>query len=637
MRLSRSTSHLLAAAGSVILVALLLYLPFRSASLDNFDSYNIVRALEAFNPARFQPHPPGYVLYVWLGRVALALAGDARLALTTLSAASTALACGLFFLAASVLFDRRIALTGLVLIIMTPLMWLNAEKALSDATGLCAQACGALLLALVARRHAPLWLAGAWIGVAAGFRPQAILGLIAGWLLLAGWLRAPGRAWLAGALAATLGALTWLLPTLAALNWNVGALRGYLSGAAGFVTDQESLFAMALTPQSIAARWQVVWDWSSRAVFGPQPDWVLALLGLGALVLVVYGILSRPGRSLETCQVFAWLLPQALVQVLFLNPELTRYLLALLFPAALLVAIGLHRLGAAFTRRWPRARALPTALALLFGGVAGLAALPLVQTLHSVPAPPDQLAAYLARRLPREQTLIVARQSYNALAYHLPDWQVRFADAYDPGALTSDLANDRSHYIVIADPEAIQPGEQHVQIETVQFTRDPQVHAKHAVVTANIYGLVSSLTAQDFTLPDDGTIRIGTSQDDKYLLTGWYRREDIGGVQARWIGVEDTAVLRVLLPPRDATLTLRAMSLVPDQTMALRCDDRLLFVVNVYQQWTDVSVALPAECAHPDQPTRLVIRPSQRRSPADAGASTDQRKLAVAIAEVRIR
>ena len=701
MDMDRSAKTLLLPAAGCALAALLLYLPFRSASLDDFDSYNFVRALADFNPARFQPQPPGYVLYVWLGRAALALLGDPRLALTALSAFSAALACGLLFLIGSLLFNRRSGLLAVLLVIATPLMWLNAGKALSDATGLCAQAIGALALVLALRRRLPLWLAAGLIGVAAGFRPQAVLGLGLAWIALALWQRTGWRAWLSSIGATAAGLLTWLLPTLAALNWNVDALRGYLSAAAGFVAGQESLFATALSLQSVLARLGTVWAWASRAVFGPQPEWLLVALAVGGLALALRPAL-RPAfwphqvdRRAEIGLIWLWLLPQAVLQVLFLNPELTRYLLALLFPAAVLVAAGLDNLWpesnrlkpqlpnahglAGWTQRLQPARLLPLCLALGFCALTGAAALPLAQTLHTVPAPPDQLAQALAQRLPREQTFILAKQSYNALAYLLPGWQVRFADAYDPAALPGLLEASHAPNIVIADPDNVQPGEQYVQVDTLQFARDPQVHAKHALVSAYIYGLTTTLSAADFALPADGVIHIGLAQDGKYVLGGWYRREDIGGAPGRWIGSEVSASLRVLLPARQSTLTLRASSFAPDQTISLACDGRALGPaplpapqllptpqalgpahlqepqplptpqalgpaplqapqpIPVPQGWTDISFELPAGCAYPDRPTRIDIVPAIRRAPSDDGASTDHRQLAIALSEIRIR
>ncbi|MCL4507803.1 MAG: glycosyltransferase family 39 protein [Chloroflexi bacterium] len=631
------------AAGGVALTALLVYLPFRSLSLDDFDSFNFARALSEFNPARFQPHPPGYVLYVLLGRIALALAGNPTLALTTLSAIGAAVACELLYATATLLFDRRSALIAVLLVIATPLMWLNADKALSDAPGLCAQALGGLLLALAWRRPTArrLAIAAGWVGVAAGFRPQAVLGLAAAWLVVALWTRTPLRAWALAVPAALAGALTWLLPTLSAFGWNIAALSGYMTGATGFVAGQESLFATTLTLQSLGARLAAVWDWSSQAIFGPLPAPLRAILALGALAAAILPFLTR-ARQTGTKPVAwvicaAWLLPQAVLQVLFLNPELTRYLLACLFPAALLIAAGLAQLGAGAGRAATLHRTAPPAVALAFCALTGAAALPLAQTLHTVPAPPDQLAAYLARRLPRDGAFILARQSYNALAYELPGWTVRFADAYAPEALPHLLADSRATYIVIADPEGIQPGEEYVQIDSVHFARDPQVHAKHASVDANIYGLTAALGPAEFALPPDGIIRTGAPQDGKYLLQGWYRVEDIGGIPARWTGSAGSAALRVMLPQRDITLTLTILSYVPNQVISLRCDDQLLQRMPVYQQWAQVSFQLPAECAHADRPTRLDIQPALRRAPPDDGGSTDRRPLAIAVARIQIK
>jgi hypothetical protein len=633
MRFSRTpTASLLGMALGMALAALLLYLPFRSASLDDFDSYNFARALARFDPAAFQPHPPGYVLYVLLGRVALAFTGDARVALTTLSAVCAALSVGLLFMLGSLLFNRRVGLLAGLLTLAAPLMWLNAGKALSDAPGLCAAALGGLALALSARRRLPLWVAAGWLGVAAGFRPQGVIGLLAAWALVALWQRVGWRAWLSGIVAAAVGALTWLLPLLAALGWNVGALAGYLGGAAGFVAGQESLFAVALTPQTLGERAQAVWVWASRAVFGPWPEAARVALGLGTCTLIGVALLAwrqRGKQRIGLALCVAWALPQIALQLLLLNPELTRYLLALLFPVALLAALGIERVCVRQTRAG-------VGVALVFCALTGATALPLAHGLHVVPAPPDQLAAALSQQLPRDQTLIMARQSYNALAYLLPDWRVRFADAYAPDALPGLIADSRAIFVVLADPEGIQPGEAYVQVQTLQFARDAQIHAKHAAVTADVYALSTALRPADYVLPADGVIRMGTPQDGKYLISGWYRREDVGSLPARWTGSAESAALRVLLPSGAHMLTLRALSFAPAQTLTVRCNDQVVGRLSVPQEWTTLRFDLPPACVSAHTPARLELRTSQRRAPADAGTSTDRRTLGVAVAEVQV-
>ncbi len=347
----------LAIAAVLFVAGVLLYLPFRSASLDDFDSFNFARAIVSFSPADFRPHPPGYALYVALGRVALALAGEPRLALTTLSALCGGVSLALIFALGRVLSGRLAGLSAALLLAGTPLMWLNSEKALSDVPGLAALLGSALLLALAAYGgRVPPWVAAAAIGAAAGFRPQAMLGLGLAFLVAAVACRWHARQLAASGLALLAGVLAWLLPVLAALGWSLDRLRGYMTGAAGFVTSQESLFATAVTPASLLARWQAVWGWSSSALVGPWPEAVRVTLVVALAGLAWHGARRNPGAA-RFC--LAWLLPQALLHLLFLNPELTRYGLALWPPVLLLAGIGLAEISGR-TPGYPARRGAPS-------------------------------------------------------------------------------------------------------------------------------------------------------------------------------------------------------------------------------------------------------------------------------------
>ena len=58
---------------------------FRSHYLYDLDSVNFGLAIGRFDPRVYQPHPPGYFLYVCLGRVLNFLFHDANLALVVIS------------------------------------------------------------------------------------------------------------------------------------------------------------------------------------------------------------------------------------------------------------------------------------------------------------------------------------------------------------------------------------------------------------------------------------------------------------------------------------------------------------------------------------------------------------------------
>src|ERR1700722_1663574 len=61
----------------------------RSHDLYDLDSVNFALAMERFDPRVHQPHPPGYFLYVCLGRLLNSLVHDANLALVLLSIAAS--------------------------------------------------------------------------------------------------------------------------------------------------------------------------------------------------------------------------------------------------------------------------------------------------------------------------------------------------------------------------------------------------------------------------------------------------------------------------------------------------------------------------------------------------------------------
>ena len=67
--------------------------PYRARMLYNWDAVQFALALREFDIAKHQPHPPGYVLYVGLGRLVNATLADPTQAYVTLamvfSAAST--------------------------------------------------------------------------------------------------------------------------------------------------------------------------------------------------------------------------------------------------------------------------------------------------------------------------------------------------------------------------------------------------------------------------------------------------------------------------------------------------------------------------------------------------------------------
>jgi hypothetical protein len=184
---------------------------FRSHYLYDIDSVNFALGLRRFDPASHQPHPPGYFLYICLGRFVNALFHDANTAFVAISIAASCGALIVIYALADNWFGRQAAFFAVLIFLFSPLGWFHGTVALTYAveaffsalTGyLCWRLiCGSSKLVL------PIALTA---GLAAGFRPSFLLFLSP---LLWFALRRVGRKRIAagvGVLALTL--LAWGLP-----------------------------------------------------------------------------------------------------------------------------------------------------------------------------------------------------------------------------------------------------------------------------------------------------------------------------------------------------------------------------------------------------------------------------------------
>ena len=196
---------------------------FRSHYLYDIDSVNFALALKRFDTSVHQPHPPGYFLYVCLGRLANMLTHDANAALVGLSIVFSCGAVAMIYVLAHHWFGRNAAWFAGLIFLFSPLAWFHGTVALTYMVETFFSALTGYLCWRIYRGAARFILPGAMVvGIAAGFRPSSLL-LLGPVLLFS--LRSANRKQAAagiGVLAATL--LAWFLPMI----W-VGGGRPYLS------------------------------------------------------------------------------------------------------------------------------------------------------------------------------------------------------------------------------------------------------------------------------------------------------------------------------------------------------------------------------------------------------------------------
>jgi len=186
---------------------------FRSHYLYDVDSVNFALALKRFDPSVHQPHPPGYFLYVCLGRLANLLFHDANAALVAISIVFSCGAAAMIYVLAYNWFGRNAAVFAGLIFLFSPLAWFHGTVALTYIVETFFSALTGYLCWRMCRGAAGCILPGAIVvGMAAGFRPSSLL--LLGPLLLFSFRNANRKQAAAGMGGLALTLLAWFIPMI---------------------------------------------------------------------------------------------------------------------------------------------------------------------------------------------------------------------------------------------------------------------------------------------------------------------------------------------------------------------------------------------------------------------------------------
>jgi hypothetical protein len=330
-------------------------------TLEDIDSVNFALGVESFDVAKHQPHPPGYPVYIALGKASTAAVGlvapsadrdrraAAGLALWGL-VAGTAAAWLFAELWIALGLSPLVATIGGVLAVTSPLFWFTAARPLSDVPGLVAAVAAQ---ALVARGLMQIRASAAAGGARAGMRAllwgALVAGIAVGVRSQAMWLAGPLLLWAAIVLiaarrvrdaamtvgAGAIGVLLWAVP----LVWASGGPRAYL-GSLAFqgAQDFEGGHMLFTSPSrrllEVSLESTFVGTWQSAAVAAV----VLSAAAVGAVHLA-------RRRPVILTAVLIGFLPYVVFHLLFQETITLRYGLPSVVPVAGLAAVGLSLLG----------------------------------------------------------------------------------------------------------------------------------------------------------------------------------------------------------------------------------------------------------------------------------------------------
>jgi hypothetical protein len=559
------------------------------------DEFLFAEAVRKFDPSRYHPHPPGFPLFVILGKAFNAVVHDPWRALVVFGI----VAAPIGFVAMARAFrhwigDPDLAVCGALLYYFSASMLVHGTLALSD--GPAMMFLGLALLAVSSTHegdHERNAIAiGVWTSAAIGTRPQLLIP-IAPMLIVALLQMRTLRQRVACVVAFGLLSAMWFLPLVDAAG-GFEALRLYEVKQAQYVAVHDaSMSRGAQSMAQIAVRF-VFHPWGSKYV--TLPLFACVILGMAAFVRLLWRDKAR--------STILPLLLLAFVQLVFelgwMDPaDGARYSLALMPLIALLAALGLG-----VVRRSTGFAAAPWVITAILAAATLVYAWPLIGTRTTLPSPPAAAAAYANAHFPANCVIgydiaLKPHAEYLLSRFRLLPIEKAIAEVYDrPDVPLVLLTNGRSHETdshVFAWPES----------------------DAYWKLTRDLYREVAldSTPARERYLPVRGAYALEHTAEGE----AW-----------RWLSADAT----IRLPHDHGTSAELAFNLTPDapyetDVVQISINGRDAAVVNVGKQPLVTKLALPAE---PQIDVRL--RSSRSFAPGAILHNQDPRTLAVQLTHV---
>src|SRR5204863_3949897 len=171
-------------AGALGILTALSRLPYRTRMLYNWDAVQFALALREYDVVKHQPHPPGYILYVGLGRIANAWLHDPTAAYVALAVAFSGLTTLVVYLLARAVYDRATALAAATLLAVSPLFWFYSSVGLTYAgEALFASTVAYFGFRALNGSRSDAYLAAWYLGIAGGMRQSLLVLLFPLWIV----------------------------------------------------------------------------------------------------------------------------------------------------------------------------------------------------------------------------------------------------------------------------------------------------------------------------------------------------------------------------------------------------------------------------------------------------------------------
>lgn len=532
----------------VISFGLRLYL--RSNYLDDYDSVQFIMGLKDYSIVNHQPHPPGYPVYIFLGRITDLFFNDGLESFTFMSALFGSLALIPTYLLAKDLFGLRVGILSSIILSLAPAEMLFSVVVMSDIVSMFFIAATVYLLYSGLNSTKCLYLGSFILGVTMGVRQTDILLIFIFIIIL--FYKKNQKEFLTSLILLSLGVTLWLVPVIVdtgvsnfiyaqSTQGKAASDMGTLNSLGGL-----NLSSLIVTVKALISLLKI--GWSNSII-------PFSLIAIGALI---YRIKDSKKLLAEKWQVIllGWMIPYFLLFIFVTYLEFPRYLLPIFPPMAIIFGYSSIRLIDKINIKYIK-EVLAIIIILIIISMAAYSISGAYELHKSVPAPVSA-ANLIKESYNPNTTIILAYESLRHFQYYIPEFSVKWEPSVDPREIIDYLSENKT---IIIEADTLDN-----LYKTYSFYRDPKIYSKHTNVL--LYEL--------------------NKNSSVFLLDGWYGFESWNNISTCWMS--SNATIFVGSPEKCiGLLSINALSFNRNRTLEIYSGDNLVIRETVPTSFMNIS------------------------------------------------
>ncbi len=297
----------------IILLILLTRIPFVSKYLYEWDSVNYALGFENFNIVNHQPHPPGYIFYVGLGKYLNVIFNDPNNTMIFISILFSTLTVILIYFLAKEMFSRQIAVIASLLLIFNPLFWYYGEIAtIYPSEAFFASLVAFLSYSVFKGKEKYFYPSIIALGLAGGFRQDLIIFMFPLWMFCLFYKNRDPLRFLKAILVLIPTVLVWFIPTIV-----------FSGGYEQYSQSSSTLYKMCFPRSSLIFGSTIA---NQLSALGAYFAWSgLGLTFIGIFMIAMFNLYHRIGpihlfrlniRNPKIIFITLWILPASIVYIL---------------------------------------------------------------------------------------------------------------------------------------------------------------------------------------------------------------------------------------------------------------------------------------------------------------------------------